>query len=223
MATNAAPEPAAGPAVSPRALSAELAALKASVAGKAVELRAVLEALQGRAYELLMILLVLPFAVPVAVPGMSTPLGIVIGGIALQLAFGRLPWLPRRLLAAKLPAGFLDKVLAATQGVVRFLEKFLRPRLRGLTGSRGLVGLHLWAIALAAFLVALPLPIPFTNMIPGWAILLIAMGLMERDGLFIAAGHVVLVISVAYFALIGGSAQHTIEWAIHWVKAWLAR
>jgi len=223
MAIDAAPEPTTSPAVSPRALSAELAALEQSVAGKSVELRAVLEALQGRAYELLMILLVLPFAVPVAVPGMSTPLGIAICGIALQLALGRLPWLPRRLLAAKLPAGFLDKVLAATRGVVRYLEKFLRPRMPGLTRSRALVGLHLWGIALAGFLIALPLPIPFTNMIPGWAVLLIAMGLMERDGLFIAAGHVVLVISVAYFALIGGSAQHTVEWAIHWVQAWLAR
>ncbi len=200
--------------MSPRALSAELAALEASVAGKSVRLRAVLAALQGRAYELLMILLVLPFAVPVAVPGMSTPFGVAIGVIALQLAFGKLPWLPRRVLDANLQAGFLTKVLAATRGVVRFLEKFLRPRFAVFTGSRGWVGLHLWGIALAAFLVALPLPIPFTNMIPGWAILLIAMGLMERDGLFIAAGHGVLVASVAYFALLGGSVHQTIEWVL---------
>lgn len=217
MATNAALDPlppAPSPAVSPRPLSAELSALEASVAGQAVELRTVLAALQGRAYELLMILLVLPFAVPVAVPGMSTPFGIAICGVALQLAFGRLPWLPRRVLAAKMQAGFLTKVLAATQGVVRFLEKFLRPRWMGLTASRRWVGLHLWAIALAAFLVALPLPIPFTNMIPGWAVLLIAMGLLERDGMFIAAGHGVLVISLGFFALLGGSVTQTIHWVM---------
>jgi len=72
----------------------------------------------------------------------------------------------------------------------------------------------LGAIAIAALLLALPLPIPFTNMIPGWAIFLIALGLMERDGLFILAGHLVLFISLAYFALLGGSVHQTIEWAM---------
>lgn len=215
MATGAEPEP-ISPAVSPRLLSTELAALEKGLAGQPVQLRAVLEALQGRAYELLMILLVLPFAVPVSVPGMSTPFGLAIAVIALQLAAGRLPWLPRRLLEAKLPAGFIGKVLSATQGVVRFLEKFLRARVPGLTRSRTFIGVHLWAVALAALLLALPLPIPFTNMIPGWAILLIAMGLMERDGFFIVAGHGVLVASLAYFILLGGSAKQSLHWLMQW-------
>lgn len=216
MGTNEALE-SISPAVSPRPLSVELAALGVGVSGQPVQLRAILETLQGRAYELLMILLVLPFAVPVSVPGMSTPFGIAIAAIAIQLALARLPWLPRRLLDARLPAGFIGKVLAATQGVVRFLEKFLRRRLPSLTGSRRVIGLHLTSVALAALLLALPLPIPFTNMIPGWAIFLIALGLMERDGLFILAGHVVLVISLAYFAVLGESVRQSLHWALEWL------
>lgn len=213
MATNGVPEQ-VSPAVSHRALSAELAHLEASLGDRPVQLRTVLETLQGRAYELLMVLLVLPFAVPVSVPGMSTPFGLAIAAIAVQLAAARLPWLPRFLLHAKMGPGFFRKVLAATRGVVRFLEKFLRPRFRGLTASRLWVGLHLGGLAVAALLLALPLPIPFTNMIPGWAILLIALGLMERDGFFIAAGHAVLVISVIYFLLLGESVRQSLNWAL---------
>lgn len=203
--------------MSPRPLSVELAELTGRVSGGVVPLRAVIEALQGRAYELLMILLVLPFAVPVSVPGMSTPFGIAIAAIALQLAAGRLPWLPRVVLDAKLPAGFLGKVIAAARGVVRFLEKFLRARVPKLTASRRIIGLHLAAVIAAALLLALPLPIPFTNMLPGWAILLLALGLMERDGLFIVAGHAALALSAAYFFLLGESVRRSIHWAGDWL------
>jgi len=218
MATPAAPER-VGPAVASRPLSLEIAALEEKISRSSMPLRGVLEALQGRAYELLMVLLVLPFAVPVSVPGMSTPFGLVIACIAAQLAVARLPWLPRRLLDAKIPAGFMGKVLAATRGVVRVLEKMLRARIPQLTRSRGAVGFHLVAVVVAALLLALPLPIPFTNMIPAWAILLIALGLMERDGLFIAAGHGALVLSVAYFSLLGGSVLQS----VHWITDWLAK
>lgn len=214
METAAAPET-PSPAVAARPLSEELALLAADFHGQAVGLRTVIEGLRGRAYELLMIVLSLPFAVPVSVPGMSTPFGIAITVIAVQLARGRLPWLPKRLLEAKLPPGFFSKVMKATQGVVKFLEKFLRARLPALTATRGRVGFHLLALALAAVLLALPLPIPFTNMIPGWSILLIALGLMERDGLFIIAGHVVLWFTCVYFLLVGESMRQVLQWVLH--------
>lgn len=216
MATRAAHD-VAGPAVSRRLLSVELAALQAGLAGQSVQLRTILAALQGRAFELLMIVLVLPFAVPVSVPGMSTPFGIAIAIVALQLAAARLPWLPRRVLDARIPAGFLGKVLAATKGVVAFLERFLRARAPALTRSRALVAIHLGGVTLAALLLAIPLPVPLTNVFPGWAILLLAMGLMERDGLFILAGHVAVAISVTYFIVLGASAHESFEWALRWL------
>ncbi|HWA84887.1 MAG TPA: exopolysaccharide biosynthesis protein [Opitutus sp.] len=215
METGAAPERTTGPAVSPRRLSAELAELTVRVSGGAVPLREVIEALRGRAYELLMILLALPFAVPVSVPGMSTPFGVAIAAIGAQLAIGRLPWLPRFVLDARLPAGFFGKVIGAARGVVAFLERFLQPRLPSLTGSRRVVGAHLAAVVVAALVLALPVPIPFTNTFPGWAILLLALGLMERDGLFILAGYAALLLSVAYLLLLGGSLWHSIHWASH--------
>ena len=45
-------------------------------------------------------------------------------------------------------------------------------------------------IMLAALLLMLPLgAIPFTNAMPAWAILLLAIGMLQRDGLFVALGY----------------------------------
>ncbi len=191
---------------SSRPLSVELAELRASVADRAVTLREVISALRGRAYELLMILFSLPFVAPVSLPGTSTPLGLAIAVISVQLAFGRLPWLPRWLLDKKLPAGFFTKVLAATVGVVRFLEKFLRPRALLLTSGRGWFAAHLFFAMLAALILALPIPFPMTNMFPAWTVLLLAAGLVERDGVFVVGGYVMFVLTLVYFAIVGSAA-----------------
>ena len=52
-------------------------------------------------------------------------------------------------------------------------------------------------------LLLLPLPIPFSNVIPAWAILLVAGGLLERDGAFILAGHIFTVLAIAFFGVVG--------------------
>ena len=45
------------------------------------------------------------------------------------------------------------------------------------------------SILISGFVLALPLPIPFTNTLPAWSILLTAAGMMENDGLVIVAGY----------------------------------
>lgn len=194
-----------------RPLSVELAQLRDAFAEQPATLRAIVGVLAGRAYELLMILLVLPFLLPISVPGTSTPLGLAVAVIAAQLAFGRLPWLPRRLLDRPLPAGFLTKALKVTQGVVRFLERVLRPRGLAVTGARWLNGLHLCVVCVAALLLALPMPIPFTNTFPGWTILLFMCGLMERDGMCVAAGYAMMVASLVLFFLLGATVHESLS------------
>lgn len=202
-----------------RPLSVELAQLRDAFAERPATLREIIAVLAGRAWELLMILFVLPFLLPVSVPGTSTPLGLTVAVIAAQLAFGRLPWLPRRLLDKELPAGFLVKVLGATQGVVKFLERALRPRLPALTSARWLNALHLGVALAAALLLALPLPIPFTNTLPGWTILLLAAGLMERDGVFVLGGYAAMVATIVLFVSVGAAVQGT--FSAMWL--WLAK
>jgi hypothetical protein len=186
-------------------LSERLAQLHEMFADQRATLRAVLVALEGKAYLVLIVLLALPFSAPVSVPGSSTPLGLAIVVIAVQLAFGRLPWLPRRMLEWRLPEGFFTKLVPGTQKVVRGLERILHPRLATLTSTSVSRGVHYITICVAALLLALPMPIPFTNTLPGWAILLLACGLLERDGFFIVAGYAMLVATAVFFVFLGSA------------------
>jgi hypothetical protein len=217
MKTNAAPKrdprasgPTAGAEERPRKLSEELTELKARFSGEAVTLREVIRVLRGRAYLLLVILLALPFCTPL-LPGLSAPFGLVIAIIALRLALGQRPWLPEALQRKQLPAGFFGKVFAAAASIIRFLEKFLRPRLLPLTDIGLLRQAHAVMMFISALVLLLPLPIPLTNTIPAWVILFIAGGLLERDGMAIAAGYVVSAAGILYFIVLGGATHHIFD------------
>jgi hypothetical protein len=217
MATDAAPETDAASAAPPRKLSEELARLETMFAERAVRLHEVIAVLQGRAYLLLLVLLALPFCTPIPLPGLSTPFGLVVALIGLRLALGMKPWLPQKLLNTELPSGFFGKLIKFTRRLVGILEKLLRPRCLALINTEALRRLHALAIFIAGLALLLPLPIPFTNTFPAWAILLIACGLLERDGLFVLAGHLVFAAGVTYFFLLGEAAQRLLETARHWL------
>jgi hypothetical protein len=206
--------PAAAP--KPRLLSEQLADLRLRFAERRASLREVLVALEARAFTLLMILLALPFIAPVSVPGSSTPLGLLIAGVAVQLAFGRLPWLPRRVFDWRLPAGFFTKVIPVTQRIVVKLERVLHPRWPQFVELPSWRAAHLLTITFAALMLALPIFIPLTNMLPGWAILLLACGLLERDGVFIALGYGMLAITMVFFVVIGSAITAALEHMWHW-------
>ena len=59
------------------------------------------------------------------------------------------------------------------------------------------------SLSVDALLMSLPLPIPATNAIPAAAILLLLLGQLERDGVFIIAGQVASAIVLAIFAGLG--------------------
>ena len=204
--------------VVPRKVSEELAELHTHSVKRVLALREVITILGGRAYLLLILVLSLPFLTPIPLPGLSTPFGLAIALIALRLSLGQSPWLPERLLRRRVPLGFFGRLLTVTGKIIRFLEKFLQPRMSGLTGTALLRQLHAVLILLAALVLLLPLPIPFTNTFPAWTILLLAAGLLERDGVFILAGYVVFAAGVLYFLFLGEATAHLMQALLHWLK-----
>jgi len=197
-------------------LSEELARIIAESRARGVTLREVIVVLRGRAYNLLMLLLALPFLLPIPVPGLSSVLGLVIAIIAARLALGRKPWLPARLLDRRLPDKFFPSLLGGARRVLRLLEVMLRPRLLWLSASPLPVRLHAFIIFAAAAVLLLPL-FPGTNLPPALCIVIMAGGLLERDGLFILGGYAAFVLNIvffAYFAIYGHRLFHTL-W--HWI------
>lgn len=224
METNAAPEagpraggPPDGATPRPRRLSEELADLRTRFTEQPVTLREVILVLRGRAYLLLLILLALPFCMPISLPGLSTPLGLVIVLISLRLALGQHPWLPEKLLGKRLPPGFFGRIFKMTERIIRFFETFLRPRATGFVEAPFLRNLHAVVMLMATGILLLPLPIPFTNTFPAWVIILIAAGLLERDGAFIAAGYGMFAAGVSFFILLGGATHHLFDALRRWL------
>ncbi len=202
----------------PRKLSEDLFDLMREFGEHPVTLRGVLVRLRGRAYMLVIILLALPFLQPIPLPGLSTPFGLAIVLISLRLSLGQRPWLPKKIQRLKIPPGFFPKVINAAAKFIRFLEKFLSPRLLALTESGLLRQLHALVMLVAASVLLLPLPIPFSNNLPAWAILFVAAGLLERDGWFICFGYATLALSIAYIWLFGEAASHLLEVIWQWAK-----
>ena len=203
----------------PRKLSVELAELRDRSADRVITLREVIYTLQGRAYMLLVLLLALPFITPVPLPGLSTPFGLAIAVIALRLSLGQRPWLPMKLQRKQLPPGFFRKVFSVAERVLHFFERFLRPRLTWFTDTPFLAQLHALLMLIAAVVLLLPLPVPFTNSFPAWTILLVAAGLLERDGLFILAGYLVFIAGVFYFIFLGEATAALLHELAHWLRA----
>jgi len=99
--------------------SHELQELARQFADRPARLSELLAATQGRGFDLFLLLISLPFATPIPLPGLSTPFGFVILIIGARLALGRRPWLPQTLLQRELPAKFIAKVLTAAGRMVR--------------------------------------------------------------------------------------------------------
>lgn len=205
--------------VPPRKLSAELMHLQERMATGPVTLRQVIYVLRARAYMLLLILLALPFVTPIPVPGLSVPFGAAIAFIALRLTLGQRPWLPMKFQRKQLPAGFFSSVIRVATRVIRILEALLRPRLPALTSSTLLLRAHAFVIFIAAIELLLPLPIPFTNTLPAWAILLMAGGMLERDGVAVILSYLVFAAGVVYFVVIGDATRRAVEAIWHWLAA----
>lgn len=202
----------------PRKLSDEFAMILREFEVETVTLREVMTLLHGRGYVLLIMLLALPFCTPVPLPGLSTPFGLIITIIGVRLAMGAKPWLPKRLLDTRLPPALFTKVFGFTRKIMMFFERLLRPRLLWVTGSDRLLQLHAVPVVICALMLLLPLPVPFSNVVPAWGILLIAGGLLERDGAFIIAGYGAALFTIAFFAAIGIFGVEAVSWMWDWLR-----
>ena len=156
---------------------------------------------------LLTAFLTLVFMVPVSIPGVSTVFGAGILLIGMSRVFGQNLWIPRAIGKRTVST---EKLRGAfNRGLVLFqrLERVSRPgRLRWLT-SGGVIGLaNDLGLVLGAVLLMMPFGlIPLSNTLPAIALLLLAIGILQRDGVCILLGHVANVVTMIYFAvLIGG-------------------
>ena len=163
---------------------------------------------------LLTMLLTLVFLIPVSIPGVSTVFGAAILLVGISRLIGRPLWLPAKLKHKALPADRLRPGLTRGMVWVRRLEKVSRPhRLRILVDGRVQNLINNLAFILAALLLMAPFGfIPFSNTLPGLALLFYAVGLIQRDGGAMLLGHLANLATILYFGiLIGGGGVAALE------------
>ncbi len=183
-----------------------------------------LERTEGRGLYLMMIILCMPFVAPLPIAGASTPLGTVICLLAVRLALGLPPRLPRFIGERHLPSDRFPKVVRGGVRLLRFIERWIKPRGTGWLGWRAARAGNAALLAFMAFLLALPLPIPATNLLPAYAIVLVAACMMEEDGVLIWLGYAVSVITTAYFVAWGVLVLFFPKYherLVHFLKSWL--
>ena len=141
-----------------------------------------------------------PFLQPVPLLGLSTPFGgvLVIFGLLQVFGLGQAA-LPKRLREHPIETETIRKILFYCEKLLHSLQKIphweLGRSARFLAHPRALG----WHVIFMAAVLALPLPIPFSNSIPAWGIVFSCLAMIESNGLFVALSYVFLVANVFFF------------------------
>ena len=190
----------AEPAVDHHASSHVLRAL-ASGKSETVTFLEMMDSAGARVHGLALLLLVLPETVPLPLPSASLILAIPLLLISLHLAlFGEGSRWPARLNTVHVRRSAVAATAHYVAPVLEWFENLSRPRWSMIARHEHLLGLVCAYLALI-----LLLPLPLMNTPPAISMALIALGLIQRDGLLVILGLI-------------GTIATTI--ALVWVAVW---
>jgi hypothetical protein len=151
-----------------------------------------IEVFAEKSFALIFILLLGLPALPLPTGGATHVFEIIAALLALQLLAGRETiWLPERWRRMQLAGPGRRRFLVRLLRTIRWLERYSRPRLRWLFDHRitnSIFGLLVLACCAGAFLAP-----PFTGLdtLPPLGAVLISLGVLLEDALFVGAGIVV--------------------------------
>jgi len=193
------------------AISDRLEQLVREADGPEVSLQWVLAQLNERAFGLFLLILALPCCIPFLY-GIPQIVSLPLMFVAAQIFLGRrMPWLPARLAARTVSTAGLSDLSRRAGPWLRRIEALSRPRISVLTRAPldRVVGL-----ALVLFSASIMVPLPGTNTVPGFAVVVVAMGLLQRDGILVIVGGVIGTAWIASLVFAGASLLSVI-------RAWL--
>lgn len=159
-------------------------------------------------YENGLLLMILFFALPVAIPlpyppGFTTIIGIPLILLSVQMLLGfRHVFLPKTISRYKISNNVLITISNKVVPILRWIENYIKPRysFAQFIYCEQIIG---FISLICAISVAIPLPL--TNSIPALGIAVMALGLLNRDGIVILCGLIISIIglfiaTVAVFA-----------------------
>ena len=193
------------------AISDRLDGLAENAQGDAVSLNWILDQLHERAFGLFLLVLALPCCIPFLY-GIPQIVALPLMFVSAQILMGRqTPWLPDRLATRRISVDGLRNLARRAGPWLRRIEAISRPRQPQLTRAPldRVVGL-----ALVIFSASILVPLPGTNTVPGFAVVLVSMGLLQRDGILVIFGMVLGTAWIASLIFAGAT-------LVSLIKTWL--
>lgn len=178
-------------------LSATLRRIAAKPGRDRIFIRDLLLELDHRAIAAMLFIFAVPNTIPVP-PGVSGVLGAPLIFLAAQLMLGAPPWLPRLISDRSFARTDFEKVVNRVGPWLEKAERLMRPRLELLARPPAEYGLGAIVLLLAIILF---LPIPLGNMLPAIAICILALAMIERDGVWVLVG---ILAAIASMVIVSG-------------------
>lgn len=142
---------------------------------------------EGEALLILCLVSILPFMQPIPLPGLSSVLGVIVLLQGIGLMVSSKPLLTKKMKDLNISHEKFEVIFKAAQKFSTFTSKisaFKHPVVNTRL-SHVMCGI---AIIFSAAFLSLPLPIPFSNLVPALSIFLICVGLLEEDVVLILMG-----------------------------------
>ncbi len=185
-------------------LSVSLTNAAKSITEERVTLKQLLELIGEQGMLLFVTFLMVPFLLPVSIPGVSTVFSLVVILVGVGVTLNRVPWLPARLMNRSFATETLVAALERGAKMMERVDKIIRPRLPLLTHGATINRLNGLMLIVSGILLIFPLGgIPLSNTLPAIAVVLLSVGMIQRDGFFIVLGYLAVFISIAYFIGLG--------------------
>lgn len=180
-------------------LSEALAATRDAIGGDRVTLRELLSLVGEQGLLVFCAILATPFLIPVSLPFASTVLGLPMMLIGIAVTLNRVPWLPDWLVERGLPSTSVRHSIEHAVKLADRFEHLSRPRLLRLTATPMHNTINGVILIVAVVVLMAPLPfVPFANTLPAVAVILLCLGMAERDGAMILIGYAMSLFSAAY-------------------------
>lgn len=181
-------------------LKTELESLLKYAEKESISLGTIIKFLAGRGHAILLILFSLPLSLPMQIPGFSTPFGLIIAFLGLRIAFGHRIWIPKTVLEKKISYSVLEKIAQFIISISEKMSFLFGARMTWLVKTPTLQICHGLVIFLLGILLALPLPIPLTNLLAAIPALAFGIAFLEDDGVMIIVAYTLSTICFIAFA-----------------------
>ncbi len=184
------------------ATSKKLDEIQEELPDENISLKELINVMSGEGLQFMIIILIAPFLIPASIPGSSTPFGILI--ILLEIAYlnNKSLYIPNFIGKYEISKENVLKLFDIIKKALGYVEKISKPRGK-LSSKKYVLKINAVVNILLAFLLFLPLPIPFTDFIPATSMLLLAVSTLEHDSYLMILGYVAAILTVIYFSSVG--------------------